>query len=196
MKSTLIFATANTHKMQEVAKVIDHDKYEFLNLLDVNITEEIEETGDTLEENALIKARYVYQKTGKNVFSEDTGLEISALDGMPGVITARYAGPQKDAQKNMDLVIKNLSNYQDRSARFRAVIALIIDGNEVLFEGIVNGTIATVKSGVEGFGYDPIFIPQGHSKSFAELPDKVKLEMSHRTRAINKMLSFLEGRKL
>ena len=191
MKKQLIFATANTHKLEEVGKVIDHSKFELVNLKDVGITEDIEETGDTLEANALIKARYVVEKTKSNVFSEDTGLEVDALGGDPGVITARYAGPQKDAHDNMDLLIKNLVGKEDRSAQFRAIIALIIDGQEVLFEGIVRGSIAKEKSGVDGFGYDPIFIPEGYDKTFAELPDEIKLGMSHRTRAVNKMVEFL-----
>jgi len=191
MKKQLIFATANVHKQEEVGKVIDHSKFEFVNLKDVGITEDIEETGDTLEANALIKARYVVERTKSNVFSEDTGLEVDALGGDPGVITARYAGPQKDANDNMDLLIKNLEGQEDRSAQFRAVIALIIDGQEVLFEGIVRGSIAQEKSGVDGFGYDPIFIPEGYDKTFAELPDEIKLGMSHRTRAVNKMVEFL-----
>ena len=191
MTKQLVFATANAHKLEEVRKVIDHSKFKLVNLKDVGITEDIAETGDTLEANALIKARYVVERTQSNVFSEDTGLEVDALGGDPGVITARYAGPQKDAHDNMDLLIKNLEDKEDRSAQFRAVIALIIDGQEVLFEGIVRGTIAKEKSGVDGFGYDPIFIPEGYDKTFAELPDEVKLGMSHRTRAVNKMVEFL-----
>lgn len=191
MTKQLVFATANAHKLEEVRKVIDHSRFELVNLKEVGITEDIAETGDTLEANALIKARYVVERTQSNVFSEDTGLEVDALGGDPGVITARYAGPQKDAHDNMDLLIKNLEDKEDRSAQFRAVIALIIDGQEVLFEGIVRGTIAKEKSGVDGFGYDPIFIPEGYDKTFAELPDEVKLGMSHRTRAVNKMVEFL-----
>jgi len=191
MKKQLIFATANTHKLEEVGKVIDHTKFELVSLKDVGITEDIEETGDTLEANALIKARYVVERIMSNVFSEDTGLEVDALGGAPGVITARYAGPQKDAHDNMDLLIKNLKGKEDRSAQFRAVIALIIDGREVLFEGVVRGTIAKEKSALDGFGYDPIFIPEGYDKTFAELPDDIKLGMSHRTRAVNKMVEFL-----
>jgi len=193
MKKQLIFATGNQHKMDEVNKVIDHSKYELSNLKDVGITEDIAETGDTLEENALIKARYVVDRLSTNVFSEDTGLEVDALQGAPGVITARYAGPQKDANDNMDLLLKNLEGQQDRSAQFRAIIALSIDGQEVLFEGIVRGRIATKKAGVDGFGYDPIFIPEGYDKTFAELPDEIKLGMSHRTRAVDKMIKFLNS---
>lgn len=189
----LIFATGNAHKLSEVSKVIDHDKYLLKSLKDINITEDIPETGSTLEENALIKARYVAERFSTNVFSEDTGLEVDILYGNPGVYTARYGGPEKDAQQNMDLLLKNLEDKSDRAAQFRAVIALIIDGQEVLFEGIVRGSIALEKSGSEGFGYDPIFIPEGYEESFAELPDEVKLSMSHRTRALSKMINFLES---
>jgi len=189
----LIFASANNHKLEEVNKVVDTSKYNLKNLRDVDILEEIVEDGDTLEANALIKARYVYNKTGLNVFSEDTGLEVMALEGDPGVYTARYGGPQKDANDNMNLLLQNLAPHEDRSAQFRAVVALIYEGNEVLFEGIVKGRIAMNKSGVDGFGYDPIFIPEGYDRTFAKLPDEVKLGMSHRTRAIKKMFDFLES---
>ena len=189
----LIFASANNHKLAEVNKVVDSSKFSLRNLRDIGILEEIIEDGATLEENALIKARYVYNKSSLNVFSEDTGLEVSALGGDPGVFTARYGGPQKDAQDNMDLLLKNLESHSDRSAQFRACVALIYEGKEVLFEGIVKGRIALEKSGHEGFGYDPIFIPEGYDKSFAELPDEIKLGMSHRTRAIEKMFEFLEN---
>jgi XTP/dITP diphosphohydrolase len=189
----LIFATANTHKLDEVNKVIDSSKFKLSNLKDVGINEDIVEDGSTLEENALIKARFVYNKQNGNVFSEDTGLEVFALGGEPGVYTARYGGPKKNADDNMDLLLKNLVGHKDRSAQFRACIALIFKGKEVLFEGIVKGSIAKVKSGVDGFGYDPIFIPEGYDKSFAELPDEVKLNMSHRTRALNKMIAFLDN---
>ena len=189
----LIFASANRHKLEEVGKILDTSKYQLKNLEDVGIYEDIVEDGSTLEENALIKARYVYNRLSSNVFSEDTGLEVKALGGDPGVYTARYGGPQKDADDNMALLLKNLEGKDDRSAQFRAVVALIIDGKEVLFEGIVKGRIALKKSGHEGFGYDPIFIPEGYDKSFAELPDSIKLGMSHRTRAVKKMFEFLEN---
>lgn len=189
----LIFASANQHKLEEVGKVVDTSMYSLKNLRDVGIFEDIAEDGDTLEANALIKARYVHQKTGKNVFSEDTGLEVDALGGEPGVYTARYGGPEKDAHANMDLLLKNLARHTDRKAQFRACIALIYEGQEVLFEGVVRGSIAIEKSGNEGFGYDPIFIPEGYDQSFAELPDTVKLSMSHRTRAVHKMFDFLNS---
>jgi len=189
----LIFATANDHKLAEVNKIVDTSKYNLRNLRDIGILEEIIEDGVTLEENALIKARYVFNRSKLDVFSEDTGLEVAALGGDPGVYTARYGGPQKDAHDNMDLLLENLASHKDRSAQFRACIALIYEGREVLFEGIVKGRIALEKSGQDGFGYDPIFIPEGYDKSFAELPDEVKLGMSHRTRAIEKMFEFLES---
>ncbi len=189
----LIFATANSHKLEEVNKVVDPSIYSLKNLRDIGILEDIVEDGSTLEENALIKARYVHKRTGFNVFSEDTGLEVTALGGAPGVYTARYGGPQKNASDNMDLLLKNLSNHSERSAQFRACIALIFNNQEVLFESIVKGKIAKTKSGVDGFGYDPIFIPDGYTKTFAELPTNIKLEHSHRTRAIQKMFNFLEN---
>jgi len=190
---TLIFATGNRHKLEEVEKVLDHGRYTLSNLKDIGITEDIAETGSTLEENALIKARYVQSRAEGIVFSEDTGLEVTALNGAPGVITARYGGPEKDAQQNMTKLLKELDQQADRSAQFRAVIALIIDGQEVLFEGIVRGRIASQMTGHEGFGYDPIFIPEGYDRSFAELPDEIKLGMSHRTRALSKMMTFLNS---
>ena len=189
----LIFATANSHKLEEVKKVVDTSMYSLRNLKDVGITEDIVEYGSTLEENAIIKSKYVFDRIGENVFSEDTGLEVKALGGDPGVYTARYGGPQKNANDNMDLLLKNLKGKSDRSAQFRACISLIYNGQEVLFEGIVKGKIALEKAGTDGFGYDPIFIPEGYEKSFAELPDEVKLNMSHRTKAIRKMFTFLEN---
>ena len=189
----LIFATGNQHKFSEVFQVIDKSKYDLKSLKDLDFTEDIEETGSTLEENALLKARFIADRFHTNVFSEDTGLEVDALDGAPGVYTARYGGPEKDAHQNMDFLLKNLNGHTNRAAQFRAIIALIIDGQEVLFEGIIRGTIALKKSGHEGFGYDPIFIPEGYDKSFAELPDEVKLSLSHRSRAVSKMVTFLES---
>ena len=189
----LIFATGNKHKMEEVSKVIDTSKYRLQNLKDIGIHEDIVEDGDTLEANALIKARYVHRKTSSNVFSEDTGLEVYSLGGEPGVQTARYGGPQKDADDNMNLLLKNLASHEDRSAQFRACIALIYNGQEVVFEGIVKGRIAFERSGQDGFGYDPIFIPEGYDKSFADLPEDVKLGMSHRSRALSKMCDFLNA---
>lgn len=187
----LIFATSNAHKLEEVNAVIpDHIKLSGLH--DLGFTYDIPETGDTLEENALIKARFIHNKYGQNVFAEDSGLEITALDGAPGVITARYAGIERDNDKNMDLVLSNLQDHKDRSARFRAIIALIIDDQEYLFEGILDGRISHVKKGDKGFGYDPIFIPDGYEKTSAELGFVVKNKISHRVRALFKMLEHLK----
>jgi len=189
---TLIFATGNNHKISEALSIINKEEYLIKSLVDIGITEDIEETGQTLEENAILKARYVYTRNHKVVFSEDTGLEVNCLDGAPGVITARYAGPSKDPKKNMQLLLNNMDGEQDRSAQFRAVIALIFKNEEYLFEGIVRGTIATSISPVDGFGYDPIFVPEGYKKPFSELDNNIKLSMSHRSNALNKMFSFIE----
>jgi len=188
----LIFATSNAHKLEEVQAVLPaHIRLSGLH--DLGYYDEIEEYGDTLEENALIKARFIHQKYGQNVFSEDTGLEIKALKGAPGVVTARYAGPQRDNEMNMDLVLSQLVDHKDRTARFRAVIALIMDNKEYLFEGILNGKISHGKKGEHGFGYDPIFIPEDYDQTSAELGSIVKNQISHRTRALQKMLKHVKS---
>lgn len=194
MTKSLIFATANNHKLEEVRTILGWPEQSLISLRDISWEEDIEETGETLEENALIKSRTVYSKTGMNVFSDDSGLEVYALDMAPGVHTARYAGPQKDANDNMNKLLDALKDKQDRRARFRAVIALIWEGEEHLFEGIVEGHIAYRKSGSGGFGYDPIFIPEGYDKSFAELDDEIKNGISHRFRSVDKMRRFLENK--
>jgi len=186
----LIFATGNAHKLEEVMAVIPSG-FELLSLQDLDLNYDIPETGDTLEENALIKARFIHQKYGANVFSEDTGLEITALDGMPGVKTARYAGPQRNHDDNMDKVLSELKDVDDRSAQFRAVIALILNNTEYLFEGILKGHIGFEKKGTQGFGYDPIFIPEGYEQTAAELGPAVKNRISHRVRALGKMVQHL-----
>lgn len=188
---SIIFATGNSHKVQEARSVLD---IPFKSLKEINFLEDIEETGSTLEANALIKARHIYNLDNEYnfVFSEDTGLEVDALNGAPGVITARYAGTSKSFTNNMDLLLHNLSGFEDRSARFRAVIALILNEKEYLFEGIINGTIAKEKFGDGGFGYDPIFIPEGHTKTFAELGSHVKDQLSHRSKALQKMKNQLD----
>ncbi len=190
----LIFATGNAHKLEEVQAVIP-SAFSVLSLKDLEFEYDIPETGDTLEDNALIKARFIHQKYGDNVFAEDTGLEITALDGLPGVITARYAGPQRDHNNNMAKVLHELSSHEDRSAQFRAVIALIYENTEYLFEGILTGTMSVIKKGDQGFGYDPIFIPTGYDKTAAELGPAVKNQISHRVRALAKMVAFLNDLK-
>lgn len=188
MKS-LIFATSNKHKLEELKAILPD--YQILGLVDAGIIEEIPETGDTLEENAIIKARYLFDKTGWPSFAEDTGLEVTALAGAPGVHTARYAGDQRDPEANMDLLLQNLKNSANRSARFRTVIAYISDQGTMLFEGQVRGHIALEKSGNGGFGYDPVFIPDGHKKTFAELSKGVKNNISHRALAVQSLMIYL-----
>lgn len=191
MKSEIVFATNNEHKLYEVAELLG-DRYTVIGLKDIGCTEEIPETAETLEGNALLKARYVFDNFGKNCFSDDTGLEVEALNNAPGVYSARYAGEEKSAEANMNKLLLELQNKSNRKARFRTVVALIIDGKEYLFEGEVTGSIIEKKRGAEGFGYDPIFIPDGYTKTFAELPLTEKNTISHRARAVKKLVAFLE----
>jgi len=188
----LVFATGNLHKLEEVTSILNLTSYKLLSLKDIGFTEEIEETSDTLSGNAIIKARAIKSVYDGHVFSEDTGLEVYALNNEPGLYSARYAGSHKSSDDNMDLLLKKLEGVEDRRARFRTVVALILNEKEYLFEGEVNGIIAQKKSGIRGFGYDPIFIPDGYNKSFAELPDSIKNIISHRYNAIIKLSSFLE----
>ena len=166
--------------------------WQIRSLSDMNYHEEIIEDGQTLEENALIKAEHIYTLFQTNCFSEDTGLEVDSLNNEPGVVTARYAGPQKNASDNMSLLLKNLEDKSDRGAQFRAIICLIYNDQKKLFEGICRGHIAHEPKGGMGFGYDPVFIPEGYKRTFAELGDKVKKELSHRTLAFRKMISWLQ----
>lgn len=193
----LIFATHNKNKVLEVHKLL-HKQYEILSLSDLAQGEEIPETGTTLEENALIKARFVYTTYTKNCFADDSGLEIESLNNEPGVYSARYAGEEKnspagraDDDANMNKALQNLNGVTNRNAQFRTVIALIIDGKEYLFEGIIKGKITLEKKGSGGFGYDPIFIPDGYSKTFAEMSIEEKNQISHRAIAIKKLADFL-----
>ena len=188
----LVFATANANKVAEVKHKLG-EAYDFRSLADIGCTEDIPETSATLEGNALQKARYVVEHYGVDCFSEDTGLEIDALEGRPGVRTARYAGPSRDAVANMQRVLDELGDAPDRSAQFRAVIALSQNGVEHTFEGVVRGRIARAMRGAGGFGYDPIFIPDGYEETFAELSPEVKKTMSHRSRAVAKLVAHLRG---
>ncbi|MCH1535031.1 MAG: RdgB/HAM1 family non-canonical purine NTP pyrophosphatase [Schleiferiaceae bacterium] len=188
----LVFATHNPGKLQEVRELLAPD-YEVIGLDELGDHDEIEETAMTLEGNAWIKARTVWQKHGLSCFSDDTGLEIAALDNAPGVFSARYAGPSKDADANMDKVLLKLEGSSNRKARFRTAVALVFNGNEHLFEGTVNGEISTSRSGSKGFGYDPIFTPHGYTESFAEMDAKTKNEISHRGLAIKKLVAFLKA---
>jgi len=188
----LYFATGNPHKLDEVKKMIRISLYDMQPMSELGFEGEIPETGDTLKENALIKARFIHEKYGVSVFSEDTGLEVKALNGAPGVKTARFAGEDKNAENNMNLLIDMLKDQDDRSATFRTVIALIMNGQEHVFEGFVNGKIAKEVRGTGGFGYDPVFIPNGYAKTFAELHYAIKNEISHRYRAFTKMVVYLK----
>ncbi|MCU4175898.1 non-canonical purine NTP diphosphatase [Carboxylicivirga sp. N1Y90] len=187
----LIFATNNQHKLEEIQLGVG-DLFALKSLSDINCNDDIPETGSTLEANALQKARYIYDKYGKNCFADDTGLEIEALSGVPGVYSARYAGPERDAEANMGKVLDKLRDINNRSACFRTVVALIIDGEEWLFEGKVKGVILKDKNGEEGFGYDPIFQPEGYDVSFAQMPLSEKNKISHRARAVAKLIKFLK----
>jgi len=186
----LVFATNNKHKIKEISEMT-RSHIELMSLRDVNISEDIPEEEPTLEGNALFKARYIYQKSGLDVFADDTGLEVYALHGAPGVHSARYAGESKDSAANIEKLLASLEKENDRRARFRTVIALILDGKEYLFEGVVEGTIIKEKRGSDGFGYDPVFIPDGYRKTFAEMDLSIKNTISHRANAFKKLLSFL-----
>jgi len=186
----LIFVTNNKFKLEEIQSIIGF-KYRIMSLKDINCYDEIPETHMTIEENASEKSHYIYKKYELDCFADDTGLEIDALNGRPGVFSARYAGEGKDFDDNMNKVLSELQNTSNRKARFRTVISLILDGNEYQFEGIVNGQILAQKVGKKGFGYDPIFQPDGFSKSFAQLTMKEKNKISHRGMAIQKMIEFL-----
>lgn len=190
MNHQLVFATNNINKLQEVQKKVGSE-FKILSLQDINCNEDIEETGTTLNENATIKSSYIFKNYQVNCFADDTGLEIFALNNEPGVYSARYSG-DKDTEKNMALVLEKLKDINDRRARFRTVISLIINGKEHLFEGIVNGTIRKEKSGQAGFGYDPIFEPEGYDITFSEMSLEEKNKISHRGRAIEKLIEFLK----
>lgn len=187
----LVFATNNQHKLEEVSAILDNS-IELLSLKDINCNTDIPETSDTLEGNALLKAQYIYNNFGINCFADDTGLEVEALNNEPGVYSARYAGENKNPETNMFKVLDNLREKENRKARFRTVIALILNGKEYLFEGIINGKITNSKQGSAGFGYDPIFMPEGYNETFAELGNNIKNKISHRALAINKLSDFLK----
>ena len=189
-----VFATNNRHKLEEIIQ-LSNNKFEIRTLDEIGCFDDIPETGKTLEENALQKARYVYRQFGSNCFADDTGLEIEVLNNAPGVYSARYAGNDKNPEANMNKVLKELEGVENRSACFRTVVALIIDGREYLFEGKTNGEILTEKRGVAGFGYDPIFKPVNYSLTFAEMNLELKNQISHRSRAINKLIMFLNEEK-
>ena len=187
----LVFATNNKHKLQEVRDIIG-DRVEVLSLNDIDCHDDIPETADTLQGNALIKARYIFEKYGFNCFADDTGLEVEALNGAPGVYSARYAGEECNSEANMLKLLQNLTGKNNRNAQFRTVIALVINGEEKLFNGIVKGTISDEKRGDSGFGYDPIFIPEGYTESFAQMSGEMKNSISHRFRATKQLSDYLK----
>lgn len=190
MRMELVFATNNSHKLQEISHLLN-DSIELLSLNDINCNDEIPENQETLEGNAAEKSFYIYNKYGFNCFADDTGLEIEALNGEPGVYSARYAGDERSAENNMNLVLEKLAKIKNRKARFRTVISLVIDGREIQFEGIVDGQILEEKRGKTGFGYDPIFQPEESNLSFAEMPMEEKSKISHRGRAVQKLVEYL-----
>ena len=191
----IVFATNNAHKLSEVSALLG-DRFELVTLREVGITEDIPETGATLDENASIKARYVYERTGLNCFADDTGLEVEALDGAPGVHSARYATDGHDFAANNRKLLCELEGKANRKARFRTVISLIVDGVERQVEGIVEGEITTSESGAEGFGYDPLFMPEGYDRTFAEMSAEEKNTISHRGRAVAKLVEMLHDIEL
>ena len=190
----LVFATGNSHKLQEVQGLFK-EGFALSCLKDVNITEEIPETADNLVDNALQKAWYVYKKCGIPCFADDTGLEVEALNGAPGVYSARYAGEQKNSKLNMLLLLKNMTGKENRNARFRTIIAYIDENaQEHIFEGEIRGKIIENMAGENGFGYDPIFVPEGYDKTFAQLSSEIKNTISHRARAMEKFLSYINSK--
>ncbi|MFC2109821.1 non-canonical purine NTP diphosphatase [Bacteroidota bacterium] len=187
----IVFATNNINKLKEVRALLP--KLELLSLQDIQCFEDIPETAKTIEGNSMLKANYITSKYGLSCFADDTGLEINALNGAPGVYSARYAGQENNASKNMEKVLKELESFTDRTAQFKTVITLNLNGEQHLFEGICKGTILKNLSGNEGFGYDPIFQPDGYTKSFAEMNMSEKGAISHRGLAVQKLISFLNN---
>lgn len=190
MKRKLVFATNNMHKLEEVSKIVG-DNLEIVSLNDIDCHDDIPETADTLEGNALLKARYIKEHYGLDCFADDTGLEVEALDNAPGVYSARYAGPGHDAQANMRKLLLELEGIENRRARFRTVIALLLNDKEYVFDGVINGIITPDKRGDSGFGYDPVFLPDNYTETFAELGDDIKNKISHRALAVHKLAEFL-----
>lgn len=189
----LIFATHNAHKADEV-KAIVGNLFEVKNLSDINFFDEIPETGNTFKENAFQKVKYLHDKLNCNCFADDSGLSVDALNGAPGILSARYAGEPSNSQRNTEKLLNTLKNISNRKAQFTCVIAVILDGQTHFFEGIIRGTITEYPQGEGGFGYDPIFIPDGYDKTFAELPTDIKNKISHRAIALEKFKQFLNSK--
>ncbi|HCO68734.1 MAG TPA: non-canonical purine NTP pyrophosphatase [Dysgonomonas sp.] len=189
-RKKIVFATNNAHKLEEVQAMLG-EYYQVLSLQDLGENTDIPETGTTLEENAMIKADYLWKKYRQNCFADDTGLEVEALNNAPGVYSARYAGEQKSSADNVKKLLNELQGKDNRNARFRTVIALIQDGKRYQFEGIVNGVITEIPAGESGFGYDPVFQPDGYQETFAELGLDIKNKISHRAKAVEQLALFL-----
>jgi len=192
MATTLVFATNNAHKLLEIRSIIP-EGYDVFGLIDIGCNKDIPETSDTLEGNADLKSVYVYEHFSRNCFADDTGLEVDALNGEPGVFSARYAGEEGNAEKNIDKLLSALEGHTNRKARFRTVISLILDGRIIHFDGIVKGSILHERRGIEGFGYDPVFLPEGYDQSFAEMDLELKNSISHRGRATRKLIEYLRN---
>ena len=192
MKQKIVFATNNAHKLEEVAAILG-DAYELLSLREIGCDDDIPETADTFAGNAMLKAQYIKEHYGYDCFADDSGLEVDALDGAPGVYSARYSGGGSEA--NIDKLLDNLTGKSERSAQFRTVIALLLGEDTQLFEGIVRGTIIEERRGDEGFGYDPIFVPDGYSQTFAQLGSEVKNRISHRAKAVEQLAQYLNKTK-
>ena len=190
MKKKFVFATNNAHKLEEVIAILG-DKIELLSMKDIHCHADIPETADTLEGNALLKARYIFENYNMDCFADDTGLEVEALNGAPGVYSARYAGDAHNSEANMRKLLQDMEGIENRKAQFRTVFALIINGKEHLFEGIVKGEITKHRCGSSGFGYDPVFIPEGYTQTYAEMGNTLKNKISHRALATNKLCNFL-----
>lgn len=189
----LVFATNNAHKLEEIRAILG-DRIEVLSLKDIHCDTDIPETADTLEGNAALKAEYIYRNYGMDCFADDTGLEVEALGGAPGVYSARYAGSGHDSEANMKKLLAELNGVTDRKARFRTAICLIEGGEKHLFEGIVKGEIIEDKRGNSGFGYDPVFVPEGYAETFAEMGNDEKNKISHRARAVQQLCAYLNRR--
>lgn len=192
MKRKFVFATNNAHKLEEVTAILGN-RIELLSLKDIHCHVDIPETADTLEGNALLKAQYIFENYQMDCFADDTGLEVEALNGEPGVYSARYAGDGHNAEANMLKLLQNMEGIENRKAQFRTAFALIINGKEHLFEGIIKGEIIKTRRGNSGFGYDPIFVPEGYSQTFAEMDNELKNKISHRAIATNKLCKFLNS---
>lgn len=190
MKKKFVFATNNAHKLEEITAILG-DKIELLSMKDIHCHADIPETADTLEGNALLKARYIFENYNMDCFADDTGLEVEALNGAPGVYSARYAGDAHNSEANMRKLLQDMEGIENRKAQFRTVFALIINGKEHLFEGIVKGEITKHRCGSSGFGYDPVFIPEGYTQTYAEMGNTLKNKISHRALATNKLCNFL-----